>query len=32
MLAGIGSMALTYEKSMDMIEDLVEKGKMTIDE
>ncbi|ERI95388.1 hypothetical protein HMPREF1982_00253 [Clostridiales bacterium oral taxon 876 str. F0540] len=32
MLAGIGSMALTYEKSMDMIQDLVEKGKMTIDE
>lgn len=32
MLAGIGTMALTYEKGMDMINDLVAKGKMTVDE
>lgn len=31
-LAGIGSMAYTYEKSTQIIDDLVQKGKITIEE
>lgn len=32
MLAGIGSMAYTYEKANQIVDDLVQKGKITIDE
>ena len=30
--AGIGSLALTYEKSNELVRDLVEKGKITVDQ
>lgn len=32
LLAGIGSIAYTYEKSANVIEELVEKGRLSIDE
>lgn len=32
LLAGIGSLAYTYEKSSNFIDELVTKGKLTIDE
>ena len=32
MLAGIGSMAYTYEKATQVVDDLVQKGKITIEE
>ena len=32
LLAGLGSIAYTYEKSSKVIEDLVEKGKLSIEE
>lgn len=32
LLAGIGSIAYTYEKSAKVIEELVEKGRLSIDE
>lgn len=32
MLAGIGSAAYTYEKANKLIDNMVEKGKLTIDE
>jgi polyhydroxyalkanoate synthesis regulator phasin len=32
MLAGIGSMAYTYEKGTQIVDDLVQKGKITIEE
>lgn len=32
MLAGIGSMAYTYEKGTKIVDDLVQKGKITIEE
>lgn len=32
LLAGIGSIAYTYEKSSKVIEDLVQKGKLSIEE
>ena len=31
-LAGIGTLALTYEKSNEMIQTLVEKGKITVEQ
>lgn len=31
-LAGLGSAAYTYEKASKVVDDLVEKGKLTIDE
>lgn len=31
-LAGIGSAAYTYEKAAKLIEEMVEKGKLTVDE
>lgn len=31
-LAGIGTLALTYEKSNEMVQTLVEKGKITVDQ
>lgn len=31
-LAGIGSAAYTYEKATKLIDDMVEKGKLTVDE
>lgn len=31
-LAGIGSAAYTYEKASKMVNDLVEKGKLTVEE
>ncbi len=31
-LAGIGSVAYTYEKSADMVEALVEKGEITVNQ
>lgn len=31
-LAGIGSVAYTYEKSADMVETLVKKGELTINQ
>ncbi|MEY8001522.1 phasin family protein [Clostridium sp. Mt-5] len=31
-LAGIGSAAYTYEKSVKLIEEMVQKGKITVDE
>ena len=31
-LAGIGTLALTYEKSNEMIQNLVEKGKITVEQ
>lgn len=31
-LAGIGSAAYTYEKAAKLIDDMVEKGKLTVDE
>lgn len=31
-LAGIGTLALTYEKANEMVETLVEKGKITVDQ
>lgn len=31
-LAGVGTMALTYEKTNDLVKDLVEKGKITVDQ
>ena len=30
--AGVGTMALTYEKANDLVSDLVEKGKITVDQ
>ena len=30
--AGIGSLALSYEKTNDLIKDLVEKGKITVEQ
>ncbi|GAA0182628.1 hypothetical protein SH2C18_49740 [Clostridium sediminicola] len=32
LLAGIGSAAYTYEKANELIDNMVEKGKLTIDE
>lgn len=32
MLAGIGSMAYTYEKAAQIVDDMVQKGKITIEE
>lgn len=32
LLAGLGSAAYTYEKASKVIDDLVEKGKITLDE
>lgn len=32
LLAGIGSIAYTYEKSANVVEELVEKGRLSIDE
>lgn len=32
LLAGLGSAAYTYEKASKVIDDMVEKGKLTIDE
>lgn len=32
LLAGIGSAAYTYEKASKIVDDLVEKGKLTLDE
>lgn len=32
LLAGIGSAAYTYEKASKIVDDLVEKGKLTVDE
>lgn len=32
LLAGIGAAATTYEKSSKLIDDMVEKGKITVDE
>lgn len=32
MLAGIGSMAYTYEKATEIVDDMVQKGKITIEE
>jgi polyhydroxyalkanoate synthesis regulator phasin len=31
-LAGIGTFAYTYEKSMDMIDELVKKGELTVNQ
>ena len=31
-LAGIGTMAMTYEKSTKLVADLVDKGKITVDQ
>lgn len=31
-LAGIGSAAYTYEKASNLVSDLVQKGKLTVDE
>ena len=31
-LAGVGSAAYTYEKAVKLIEEMVEKGKITVDE
>lgn len=31
-LAGVGTMALTYEKTNDLVKDLVEKGKISVDQ
>jgi polyhydroxyalkanoate synthesis regulator phasin len=31
-LAGLGSAAYTYEKASKLVDDMVEKGKLTIDE
>lgn len=31
-LAGVGTMALTYEKTNDLVKNLVEKGKITVDQ
>ena len=30
--AGVGSLALTYEKTNDLVKELVEKGKITVDQ
>ncbi|NMB08948.1 MAG: hypothetical protein GX981_11245 [Tissierellia bacterium] len=30
--AGVGSLALTYEKSSELIKNLVEKGKITVEQ
>ncbi len=30
--AGIGSLAITYEKSREIIDDLIKKGKITIEQ
>jgi polyhydroxyalkanoate synthesis regulator phasin len=30
--AGIGSLALTYEKANDLVQDLVERGKITVEQ
>lgn len=32
LLAGLGSAAYTYEKASKVVDDLVEKGKITLDE
>ncbi|WMM24559.1 hypothetical protein RBU61_16750 [Tissierella sp. MB52-C2] len=31
-LAGIGTLALTYEKSNEMVQNLVQKGKITVEQ
>ena len=31
-LAGIGSVAFTYEKASKLVDEMVEKGKLTVDE
>ncbi|QQY79836.1 polyhydroxyalkanoate synthesis regulator phasin [Keratinibaculum paraultunense] len=31
-LAGIGSLAITYEKANNLIQDMVEKGKITVEQ
>ncbi len=31
-LAGIGSLALTYDKASDLVEDMVERGKITVEQ
>lgn len=31
-LAGVGSMALSYEKANKLVNDLIEKGKITVEE
>jgi len=31
-LAGIGSLALTYDKAKDLVEDMVERGKITVEQ
>lgn len=30
--AGVGTMALTYEKANELVKDLVEKGKITVEQ
>ncbi|WP_160670319.1 phasin family protein [Clostridium sp. C8-1-8] len=32
MLAGVGAVATTYEKANEIVNDMVEKGKITVDE
>lgn len=32
LLAGVGAAAMTYDKSIEVIEQLVEKGKLTVEE
>lgn len=32
LLAGIGTAAYTYEKASNMVDDMVKKGKLTVDE
>jgi poly(hydroxyalkanoate) granule-associated protein len=32
MLAGVGAVATTYEKANEIVEEMVEKGKITVDE
>ena len=31
LLAGVGSIAYTYEKSANVVEELVEKGRLSVD-
>lgn len=31
-LAGIGTMALTYEKANSLVDDLIEKGRITVEQ
>ncbi|NLV76553.1 MAG: hypothetical protein GX023_06170 [Tissierellia bacterium] len=30
--AGVGSLALTYDKAKDLVEDMVERGKITVEQ